>query len=675
MAAGARTEAGADGRLVVVSGEAGIGKSRLVMEATAGSRVREAVMVIRCHDGEAGLAFGVIAEVVRAALRADERVFDKLAPAWRAELARLLPELAVAGDPQPPPLDSPGAQGRFRSALIATLVASITRRGHLGRRRAVIVVEDVQWADGSSADVLAYLVRRLREVDVLLVLTWRPELMTPASLLHAAVSSAIRDGVGTAVDLGRLDEVGVAELSAAALPQPAAPAVVEQLWRETGGLPLFVTEYLEAFRRTGQVPAGQDWQLPGGVRELLKGRLVGLSETALQVLAAGAVLGGDLAPALLQATSGRGDEEVVSALEEGLRQTVIVETNRDGGTYEFGHDALRRLIYETTSLARRRLLHGRAADALTQRRDPPEGSIAAHLRRAGRDLESADWSWRAATRARGLYAHSEALEHLATAAALGHPGHEVYLATGDVLTALGRYRESLVAYEQAAAACPADAGDAALTLAIIEHRLAEVHHRLGAWDVADSHLAAALKGLANDGDPALRPRVLADIALVAHRRGDTAAATTAAQLALETATAAADAAALAQAHDVLGVLAAQRGDVGSAEKHLRESLEQARRLPDPAYRVAALNNLALLEAETGRPEEAIASAREALHLGLEHGDRHRAAALHTNLADLLHATGEQAEALDHLTSAARLFAGVDDDDEVRHPEIWKLSRW
>jgi len=82
----------------------------------------------------------------------------------------------------------------------------------------------------------------------------------------------------------------------------------------------------------------------------------------------------------------------------------------------------------------------------------------------------------------------------------------------------------------------------------------------------------------------------------------------------------------------------------------------------------------LLQAAAGRPEEALTVAREALQLGLGHGDRHRAAALHTNLADLLHATGEQAEALDHLTSAARLFASVD-DDELRRPEIWKLARW
>jgi hypothetical protein len=81
-----------------------------------------------------------------------------------------------------------------------------------------------------------------------------------------------------------------------------------------------------------------------------------------------------------------------------------------------------------------------------------------------------------------------------------------------------------------------------------------------------------------------------------------------------------------------------------------------------------------VRADNGEADAAVAVAREALQLGLEHGDRHRAAALHTNLADLLHASGHQQEAREHLTSAARLYATLDDDD-LRRPEIWKLARW
>ncbi|MDQ3610047.1 MAG: tetratricopeptide repeat protein, partial [Actinomycetota bacterium] len=605
-------------------------------------------------------------------LRLHPGTFESLPPAWQTEVTRLLPELTNhPGHVEPPRLDSPGAQARFCAALVGTLAAALGTGRQGSSAGAVLAVEDVHWADDSSAEVLAYLVRRLREVPLLLVLTWRPESVSRISGLRSAVTDAVRVGLATDIELHRLDLPAVASLCAAALPGPPSEQTVGRLWQETGGLPLFVIEFLEVLRRGGRIQGEEQWRLPGGVRDLLEARLSGLSETTLQVLAAGAVLGGDMTPAFVRSTSGRGEEEVVAALEEAVARAAILETDRNGGSYEFRHDAMRRLVYDGTTLARRRLLHSRAADALAERRDGSAATVSAHLRLAGRDAESAEWSWRAAEQARSLYAHNQALEHLGAAAALGYPGHLVHQATGDVLTVLGRYRDALLAFEQAAAICPAADGP---FLAMLEHRLADVHHRLGAWDVADSHLTSALDLLAPGGDPAMRARVLADAALVAHRRGDALAARSAANRALEAATSADDHAALAQAHDVLGVLASERDDVEEAERHLRDSLGHAARLTDPSYRCAALNNLALLQAAVGRPAEALATAREALRLGLEQGDRHRAAALHTNLADLLHDTGEQDEARRHLTSAARLFAGVD-DEQLRRPEIWKLASW
>lgn len=672
----ARTATSSSGRLVVLSGEAGIGKSRLLDELISSARdAGSIVATARCHQGEEGLAFGVVADLLRTALRADaspDGTVERLPETWQVEVARLVPELAFTGGlPQGAAVDSPGAQRRLYAALVAALEWSVRAGADSTACPGVLAVEDCQWADDSSAEVLSYLMHRLPEYPLLLVLTWRPHLLLDRSPLHNALSSAVREGLATVLQLGPLDEDAVSALAAALPSLPLTDEVVDRLRRETGGLPLLVVEYLQSFLLDGRVPADEEWRLPGGVRDLLQVRLEGLSEMAQQVLAAAAVLNNDIRPALLRPTSGRSEDEVVAALEEAAGRAIIVETARS--TYEFSHEATRRLVYEATSLARRRLLHSRAADALSQVRDADTAAarVATHFRRAGRDREGAEWFWRAAARAIGLYAHTEALEHLRAAAALGHPGHLVHQLMGDVLTALGRYREALLAYEQAAATCPIEQR---LALATIEHRLAEVHHRLGSWDIADSHLVAALDLLTGADAPALHARVLADVALVAHRRGDAARAASMAERALAAAATAGDDAALAQAHDVLGVLASQQGHYVTAERHLRDSLDHAMRLAEPGYRVAALNNLALLEAAAGRPDEAIALAREALRLGLEHGDRHRAAALHTNLADLLHAAGGQEEALEHLTMAARLFAAVD-DVERRRPEIWKLASW
>jgi tetratricopeptide (TPR) repeat protein len=211
----------------------------------------------------------------------------------------------------------------------------------------------------------------------------------------------------------------------------------------------------------------------------------------------------------------------------------------------------------------------------------------------------------------------------------------------------------------------------------VEHKLAEVHHRLGDWAVADDHLRAALELLAEDGTVqpgALLARINADRALLAYRRGDVAAARELASSAVAMAEPVHDAMATAQALDVLGMLSASTGDLDAAESSLRGSIEQARTLPDSGVAVAALNNLARVLADLGRRDAALATAHEALRLGAERADQHRLAALHTNLADLLHAAGDEDAALEHLKEAARLFAAVDTGGEPR-AEVWTLVEW
>lgn len=232
-------------------------------------------------------------------------------------MIRLVPELAqTVSVAQPPALDSPGAQGRFCAALLGTLAAALGLESSDMGPGAVLAVEDVHWVDESSAEVLAYLVRRLREIPLLLVLTWRPESLPRVSPLHTAVAGAVRAGLATNVDLDRLDRGAVATLAAAALAEPPSDEAVGRLWQETGGMALFVAEYLQSFRHAGRMPADGRWQLPGGIRDLLQGRLAGVSTG-----------GGGCAAlnnlALLQAVVGRRAEALElarEALRVGLEQ-------------------------------------------------------------------------------------------------------------------------------------------------------------------------------------------------------------------------------------------------------------------------------------------------------------------------------------------------------------------
>jgi DNA-binding SARP family transcriptional activator/tetratricopeptide (TPR) repeat protein len=661
---------GSRGRAAVIAGTGGSGKTRIVEALADAAGPGHAWIRARCHPGEQWLELGCVAALLRAAFSCDPDLARRLGPRDAAEVARVVPEVDTTHEAVVP-LDTPGAQVRFFEAVTSAL-SSAARRDEPG----VLVVENAQHIDETSARLLAYMMRRLDELPALVVVTWQPESGVPRSLggVLDELRSAGRCTVYEPSALG-IDDVSQV-LEAQGLPRSLAGELLER----TGGLPLLVVAYTKALReRTGE---GADQEAPGAlppgvptaVRPLLQERLATISETASQVVAAAAVLGSDFDAELLRTTSGRSAIEVADALDEAIVRGLLVERPSAGPgspAYEFPYDALRVVAYESCGRARRRLLHGRAADALSRRAEEIGGSalfdaVSAHLEGAGRPEAAEQWRWRAAQRSLSLFARDEALDHLRRALELGHPATESHLAIADVLIGLGRYREALTQLEQAAADDPST-GPA---LAQIEHRLAAVQGRIGNWEIAAAHLDAALAAV---DDPALRARVLADRAFVAHRCGDPAAGIRAAR-ALEEARTTGDATALAQAHNVTGVLDMLAGRSDAAECSLRASLEAAESLDDPGPAVAALNNLARLLAELGRDEEAFATAQEALRRGEEHGDVHRLAALHSNLADLLHAAGRSEESIAHLKDAASAFAGVDAGDGAV-PGVWTLTEW
>ncbi|MBV9793579.1 MAG: AAA family ATPase [Actinobacteria bacterium] len=673
------------GRVACVTGPAGCGKTRLLAEF--GTEVEAAgtvTLAVRGHDGETELPFVAAADLLRAAVATVPELPARL-PAHTGSMAgRLCPELAGDFPDEEAPLDSLLALTRLYGAIadVLRIAAGQEPAAPAGPPAGVVLVDDVHWADGPTLGLLAYLVRRLAGWPVLLVLSWSADHADRLTGLRAALAEAAEAGRSTVIEPSPLTDGQVGELLAQA---GLDGADVGLLQAQTRGLPMLVREYAEALR-TGTDPGSGG--PPASVRELLRRRVAEASEPTRQMLSTAAVLGGGCDADLLRTVSGRGETEVVEALDEAVRRFLLTEIPPPGGdgvpSYDFPYGALREVVYESATLARRRLLHSRAADALARRyeRDPLRtraATVAGHLQRAGRDEEAAGWWWRAAGRARDLYAHTEAYAYLRRAEALGYAPAEVAVALGEVLTVLGRYREALAEFETAAALADGLTGggelsaDGEVSAAAIEHRLAEVHHRLGDWDLAEAHLTAA-RDLLGPADRGRQARIEADRAVLAYRRGATGPATALAAAALTAARQADDRAAVAQALNVLGMLDRQRGASAEAASRLRESLEVARALPDSGAAVAALNNLARLLAETGQGAEALPLAQEALTLGRELGDQHRLAALHTNLADLLHAAGQRDAALVHLKEAARGFAAVDPGGPPR-PEIWTLVEW
>jgi predicted ATPase/DNA-binding SARP family transcriptional activator len=659
------------GHVVVVEGEAGIGKTRLVEEFLAHVREEGATTIVaRCYAGEKNLAYGPLVEGLSSALAREGRDRLKDLPeVSQREAARLLPELSSPDSPLAPALDTPGARSRFFGEVVRVLLAILD-----GPPPGVLFIDDLHWADDASLGLLNYLIRRLDDKPLCVILTWRAEEIPEGHPLRELLAETRRSGSATTLVLERLSPASVEELVGRAVPE--AGTLGQRLTDETEGLPLFLTEYLTAVEK-GELDVGEDtWTLPGGVQDLLKTRLGTVGETAGQVLAAAAVVGRSFDFDTVRTASGRGEEETLEALEELNSRGLIREVGVVGGTpsYDFDHDKLRTLVYEETSLARRRLLHRRTAAALSggargREADSLASQIARHHRLAGQDAEAARYYLLAGDYARSLHANSEALTHYEEALALGHPDDaRLHEAVGDLRTRTGEYGAALASYEAAASSADSDA------VAIIEHKIGNVHARRGERDLARSHYESALEGLGGPNSEAELARLYADWSLLAHGQDEPEEAAVLARRALQLAEGKDDKRALAQAHNMLGILAGRSGDQEAALRHLGQSLDLAEALGDSDVKVAALNNLALARENGGEPGEALKLTETALRLCVVSGDRHREAALHNNLADLFHATGREQESMAHFTRAVELFAEIGERGELQ-PEVWKLVEW
>lgn len=678
------------GRVVVLEGEAGIGKTRLA-EAFLADVVTEGALVLtaRSYEGETGPAYGAFIELLRAATVPMDRdgVLATVPPWALREAARLLPELGGRHVVPSAPLDTLGAQARFFEGICHVFLA-----GFRDGSPVVLFIDDAQWTDAASLNLLAYLTRRVHDQPLLLLITWRGEDGLADHHLHPLLSAAERTGTLTVLRLPRLSRSKVEEFVAQAMARETIPTSTgtpssrlpenlgQRLYEETEGVPLFLKEYLTVIATGGLDPGDTDWALPDGLRGILRSRLATISDPGRHVLGLAATIGRSFDCDILQAASGRDDETIVAALEELTSRRVIKEVMGSGATetptYDFHHEKLRTLAYEEISLARRRLLHRRVAEALLGRAracrggDALAAQIAYHFERGGQERDAATFFAKAGEQARAVYANVEALGYFRAALELGHPDHRaLHEAIGDLQTFLGEYGAALASYERARAY------DISTDVARLERKRAEVYHRRGDWALAERALLTAMTALGETGPMAERSRLHADQSLVVHHQGRTDEAITLARHALRLAEKANDPRALAQVHNVLGILANRRGDVDAARRHLEQSLAVAEAVGDPDFRVAALNNLALAHGAAGELECALALAETALTLCAARGDRHREAALHNNLADLLHAAGQSTEAFSHVKQAVTIYAEIGVEAGSLRPEIWKLAAW
>lgn len=393
-------------RVVLLTGEVGIGKSRLWREWSTSLAAGGTLLESRCLASTQALPFAPLTELFNSqpAIRRLLAAGSPIPSIWLAEVARLLPELRLALPELPAPAALPPEEERRRlfEAFAQCLLA-------LGTRPLIFFIDDLHWADQATLEWLDYLVHRLRDQALLLVAAYRPE-EAPAALTHL-VASWGREGLAQRLALTRLTYAEAATLLATLIEDPALRnRLAHRLLAQSAGNPYFLIELARA------LPPGE---VPPVLADLLRARLDRLPDSTRQVLQAAAILEPEFDFHTLRRTSGRDEEETLDALDALIGAAVLVE---QASHYTFTHPLLALVARDRLSGARRAFLHRRAAAALESA--PPArlpqlaGRLVEHYLQAGEPGRAAHHAQVAAERALDLAAPAEASRFYRQALAL-----------------------------------------------------------------------------------------------------------------------------------------------------------------------------------------------------------------------------------------------------------------
>jgi len=375
-AAGQRAAAGTPA-VVVVGGEAGVGKTRLAGEVMAAARAAGAtVLAGGCVElGGDGVPFAPLIEALRAFVRdLDGPSLARLVPGrTRAELARLLPELGSVADggPELERLATTPGPRSDQGRLFELLLGLLERLGQEGP--ALLVVEDLHWADRSTRDLLAFLVRNLRRGRLLLVLTYRSDELHRRHPLRPFLAELDRGRRVERLELARFGPAEVAAQLAGIQGAPVAAGLAARIHARSGGNAFFVEEL------AASVP-GAEGELPPSLRDTLLARIELLADPAQQVLRVVAVAAAAVPDPLLAEVAGLPEPELLAALREAVSAQVLLADAGDG-SYRFRHALVKEAVYAELLPGERTRLHARFAAALAARDggDPgPAAELAWH---------------------------------------------------------------------------------------------------------------------------------------------------------------------------------------------------------------------------------------------------------------------------------------------------------
>jgi class 3 adenylate cyclase/tetratricopeptide (TPR) repeat protein len=634
------------GRLVHVSGEAGVGKSRLVREFRLNLAAPIARVVARCASYETNVPYAVVADLVRYALGMPPGQ-DQAATRQAVDLGlalydvtfdeeRLVLLLDVLGFGERSTL-GPQVKRQVLVAILREILQGIARRSSF-----VIAIEDLQWIDSASMFVLRELAPELRRLPCLLVTTSRGATLPPWAAER--------------IELEPLGESDARALLRARAKDDLDDTVVRRILDRTGGNPFFIEEVIRGLGSGGA-------EIPATVQEVIEARLDRLARGPRRAIEPAAVIGRSFWYRLLEKLVP--DEwlaKSLAALEDEsfiVRRAIAPEL-----TYVFRQPLIQEVAYQMQLLSQRREMHGRVGAAIEElyreRLEEFVDLLAYHYERSNDGAKALSWLLRAADRARALYANDEALALYTSALARASNGFgpldagAIVEHIGDVQTLVGRYDDAIASYGRSIER----AGDADQAFrARLLRKTGTAHRWKGDYPAALEVLGLARSALATAVD-AEAAHIALQIGMAHFHRGEYDAARTALLEGVELGRRLGADLVLAEGLKILGNVANNLGDIHEAIERYVTSLEIYEQLGDDVGIADVRSNLGNMYRRLGRFDAALEEHRASLAIRERIGHRWGVGTSHNNIGEVLRSMGRPREAIPELERALDTWTGI-----------------
>ena len=421
--------------VLLLSGEPGIGKTRLARELATYAEVTGGVVLTGECYAEGSAPYAPIARIIRAGLalirqssqatavgdfgEPGRAAAEPLPALVLADLLTLAPDLRASYPDitANPPLDPQGEQQRLFESVVA-LCAALSQR-----RPLLLIVEDGHWADGGSLFLLRHLARRARSLRLLILLTYREEAIAETCCLDGVLLDLARERLATRIKLSRLTHDQTADLLHVMFGGDISASFLDDLFNETEGNPFFIEEVCKSLVEEGKLvcDAGR-WRrttdetlhIPQNVRMAVQARLRNLPAAAQDILLLAAIIGREFAFDTLRAASEANEDALIEALEQAVRAQLIEEVRsqrrREAAreVFVFAHAFIPLTLRESISSLRRHRLHRRVAAAIETLRPDDFEALAYHYEQGGDEARALANYVRAADRATCVYANEEA---------------------------------------------------------------------------------------------------------------------------------------------------------------------------------------------------------------------------------------------------------------------------